>query len=93
MNENYNMTYFSKSLPYMKFPDISLTLAPLQNFPDIFQIPWQFPDLEKINFSLTFPWRVATLHQYKDSTVATDVQELKHLAISITTALTRQGSR
>ena len=26
-----------------------------------FQIPWQFPDLEKINFSLTFPWRVATL--------------------------------
>ena len=27
----------------------------------IFQIPWQFPDLEKINFSLTFPWRVATL--------------------------------
>ena len=27
----------------------------------IFQIPWQFPDLEKIRFSLTFPWRVATL--------------------------------
>ena len=27
----------------------------------LFQIPWQFPDLEKINFSLTFPWRVATL--------------------------------
>ena len=27
----------------------------------ISQIPWQFPDLEKIKFSLTFPWRVATL--------------------------------
>ena len=26
-----------------------------------FQIPWQFPDLEKMKFSLTFPWRVATL--------------------------------
>ena len=26
-----------------------------------FKIPWQFSDLEKIFFSLTFPWRVATL--------------------------------
>ena len=26
-----------------------------------FQIPWQFPDLEKNNFSLTFPCRVATM--------------------------------
>ena len=27
----------------------------------LFQIPWQFPDLEEIKFSQTFPWRVATL--------------------------------
>ena len=46
MNENYDMTYFSKSkygfpwhLPLFR---ISLT---------IFQIPWQFPDLEK-----KIPW-------------------------------------
>ena len=31
----------------------------------IFQIPWQFPDLEKIKFPPTFPWRVATLARFK----------------------------
>ena len=45
----------------MKFPDISLTFAPFQNFPDIWSnsltSPWPWK-----NNSLTFPWRVATLY-------------------------------
>ena len=40
----------SSILPNVK---ISLTLC---------KIPWQFPDLEKFYFSLTFPWRLWTLH-------------------------------
>ena len=42
----------------VKFSDISLIF--LQNF-----LPWhitEFPDLEKIQISLTFPWHVWTLH-------------------------------
>ena len=34
---------------------ISLTLC---------KIPWQFPDLEKFYFSLTFPWRLWTLQYW-----------------------------
>ena len=64
MYENSNMMYFSKSL--QKFPDISLAFAPFQNFPDIFQIPWKFPYLEKI-FSLTrgIPVHVALPGDYR----------------------------
>ena len=54
MNENYDITYFSKSLQYMKFPDI----CPFSEFPWHF---FKFPDLEKINLSLTLSWCVATL--------------------------------
>ena len=42
--------HFSSILSNVK---ISLTL---------YKIPWQFPDLEKFYFSLTFPWRLWTLH-------------------------------
>ena len=55
------MTWYTFQNPYMKFPDISLTFAPFQNFPDIFSnsltIPWPW----KNKFFRTFPWRVATL--------------------------------
>ena len=55
------MTWYTFQNPYMKFPDISLTFAPFQNFPDIFSnsltIPWPW----KNKFFPTFPWRVATL--------------------------------
>ena len=46
----------------------------------VYKIHWQFPDLEKISISLTFPWRVATLNvlemhkqilgPYRDSSVS-----------------------
>ena len=48
------ITWHTFQNPYMKFPDISLTFAPFQNFPDIFSnsltIPWPwknifFPDV------------------------------------------------
>ena len=62
MNESYNMTYFSKSLNEIPwhFPDI----CPFTKFPWHF---FKFPDnsltLKKNIFSLTFPWRVATLQR------------------------------
>ena len=50
------ITWHTFQNPHMKFPDISLTFAPFQNFPDIF---FKFPDnsltLKNIfpDFSLT----------------------------------------
>ena len=52
MSENYNMTYFSKSLH-----EIPWHLPPFRISLTFFQIPWPW----KKKFSLTFPWRVATL--------------------------------
>ena len=46
------------NLKFSKFPDVLLYF---KNSLTVYLIPWQFPDLEKISISLTFPWRVATL--------------------------------
>ena len=54
-----NITDFD---PNWAFPDYRPVAAFKSLRFALFQIPWQFPDLEKINFSLTFPWRVATLN-------------------------------
>ena len=39
---------------FINFADVKISLT-------LCKIPWQFPDLEKFNFSLTFPWRLWTL--------------------------------
>ena len=43
------MAEYTFQNPYMKFPDISLTFAPFQDFPDIFSnsltIPWPWKNI------------------------------------------------
>ena len=50
-------TWHTFQNPHMKFPDISLTFAPFQNFPDIFSnsltIPWPWKNIFFPDFSLT----------------------------------------
>ena len=48
------ITWHTFQNPHMKFPDISLTFAPFQNF-------FKFPD-NSVTLKKTFPWRVATLY-------------------------------
>ena len=51
------ITWHTFQNPYMKFPDISLTFAPFQNFPDILSnsltIPWPWKNKFFPDFSLT----------------------------------------
>ena len=84
-----NCSYFNKELDVFggsivtKFPDISLTFAYSEISLTNFKIPWHFPDLEKNKFSLTFPWRVATLIELQIICIWWDLAYL-HTAIFIT---------
>ena len=53
---------WSFSLTFCEIPwRFSSILPNVKIFLTVDKIPWQFPDLEKFYFSLTFPWRLWTL--------------------------------
>ena len=59
--QSYNSSSSISPRPHWKFPDLFAICLKCKNSLTFYKIPWLFPDLEKSNFSLTFPWPVWTL--------------------------------